>query len=317
MSNEELVARPPGAPEGAAAGQAPPFCLACWSPVAEWVPGGPRGRPRARCPRCGALERHRFLAFMLEQLGLVVATSGAVLDVAPQRQVQHVLKRLAGEAYVGMDLSDELDVDVRADITRLPFADATFDLVVCYHVLEHIPDDRRAIAELARVLAPGGVALVQVPWRDDRDTDEDPDAPVSERADRFGQDDHVRWYGRDFESRLAASGLRPYRLKPSEVLEEAELRRLSITPGEAVWLCRRSGVPGDGLPEAPLLRGVRRIQPYAGGWSFEIDAALREAELARADRERLLARRTVRAALALAALTRPLFRLTRRLRPRP
>lgn len=286
------------------------FCLACWRPVPEWAPGGTRGRPRARCPRCGALERHRFLAFLLEQLGTVVGTSRAVLDIAPQKQVQHVLKRLAPGAYVAMDLGDHLAIDLRGDITRLPFCDGAFDLIVCYHVLEHIPDDHAAMAELARVLAPGGLLILQVPWRSNRATDEDPAAPVEERVRRFGQDDHVRWYGRDFEERLASNGLRPYRLQPADVLEQPELERLSISGAEAVWLCRRSGGPA-GDRGSFALEGLRKIQPYAGGWSFELEAALREAEMARQERDRLLRRRSIRLVLAVAGLARPLFHLAR------
>ena len=45
----------------------------------------------------------------------------------------------------------------------MPFADGTFDLVLCNHVLEHIEDDQVAIKELARVLRPGGIAILQAP----------------------------------------------------------------------------------------------------------------------------------------------------------
>lgn len=310
------------------------FCLACWQPVHEWGLGGSRGRRRARCPRCGALERHRFLAFLLEQLGLVVASAGAVLDIAPQKQVQHVLKRLARDAYVGMDLFDHLGVDLRADITGLPFHDGAFDLIVCYHVLEHIPDDRAAMRELARILSPGGLAILQVPWRRNQETDEDPGAPVEERIRRFGQDDHVRYYGRDFEERLASAGLRPYRLDPVDLLDEGELGRLGVMPQETVWLCRRDGEGAGGRARgagggegagvrggagagarggggAVPLTGIRKIQPFAGGWTLEAEAALADAARARAERDRLLRRRSVRAVLAVAGLTRPLFRLAR------
>lgn len=56
---------------------------------------------------------------------------------------------------------------VLSDLTRLPFRTAAFDFIVCYHVLEHIPDDTAAMRELSRVLTAGGIALVQVPHKPD------------------------------------------------------------------------------------------------------------------------------------------------------
>lgn len=288
------------------------FCLACWHPVPEWGPGGTRGRPRARCPRCGALERHRFLAYVLHRLALFVASSRAVLDIAPQPQVQRVLRDLAPHAYVGTDLSDHLGVDLLSDVTRLPFRDGAFDVVICYHVLEHVPDDAAAMAELARVLAPSGLALVQVPWRSGEPTDEDPSAPPAERARRFGQDDHVRHYGCDFEDRLAGAGLRPYRFRPADLLDPGELERLALVPHEAVWLCRRAGARD---PE-PVLRGLRRTGAPTPSADQAVEDARREADELRAAYERLATRRSVRAALALAGLAAPVFRAARRLRRR-
>ena len=52
---------------------------------------------------------------------------------------------------------------VSADALKLPFADETFDRIICSEVLEHIPDDQTAIGELARVLRPGGSIAVTVP----------------------------------------------------------------------------------------------------------------------------------------------------------
>src|SRR6202021_2633687 len=49
------------------------------------------------------------------------------------------------------------------DALRLPFPSGSFDRVIAAEVLEHIPDDRRALAELARVLRPGGTIAVTVP----------------------------------------------------------------------------------------------------------------------------------------------------------
>src|SRR4029077_8850135 len=90
--------------------------------------------------------------------------------------------------------------------------DSYFYLILCSHVLEHVPDDRAAMSELRRVLAPGGLALVLTPYRPEVPTYEDPS--VSSPLDRmvaFGQQDHVRIYGMDLadrlrEARLAAGG---------------------------------------------------------------------------------------------------------------
>jgi len=50
-----------------------------------------------------------------------------------------------------------------SDITRLPFGDAVFDLVICSEVLEHVPNDRTAVTEIVRVLKPKGTLVVSVP----------------------------------------------------------------------------------------------------------------------------------------------------------
>ena len=101
--------------------------------------------------------------------------------------------------------SEQRGVDVRADLRRLPFDGAHFDISYCSNVLAYIPDDAAAMRELVRVLAPGGTAIVQVPLTGDT-TDEDASVTApAVRAERFGQADHVRQYGRDFKERLTAA----------------------------------------------------------------------------------------------------------------
>jgi glycosyltransferase involved in cell wall biosynthesis/SAM-dependent methyltransferase len=145
-----------------------------------------------------------------------------------------------GVVYVGMDFDPGADhrmVDVQASLTRLPFPDASVGLMSCFHVLEHIPDDAAAMREITRVLAPGGVAVVQVPRRTGVPTDEEPTAPPEERVRRFGQRDHVRFYGDDFEERLQAAGLRVQAITMKELYRPIECDLLGIDPDEPLWMC--------------------------------------------------------------------------------
>lgn len=227
----------------------PRFCAACRRRDVVFTPG-PGGRPGAACAWCRSLERHRFLALLLAALGPRVTGATTVLDIAPQARVHALLREHATAAlHVGLDLHADLDVDVRGDVTRLPLRAGSVDLLVCYHVLEHVPDDATAMAELRRVLAPAGTGLLQVPYRPTARTDEDPTAPVAERVRRFGQADHVRWYGGDFDDRLRAAGLLVQRVDPAEVLPDDVLWRGNIAPHEPVWLVR----PHDDGDDGPVV----------------------------------------------------------------
>lgn len=124
-----------------------------------------------------------------------------LLHFAPESAIERRVRPLAD--YVTADL-DPGAAMVAADITALPFEDASFDALLCIHVLEHVTDDRAATAELRRVLAPGGWGVVMVPLDLERaETYEDPSvtSPAARRRE-FWQEDHLRLYGRDLAERL-------------------------------------------------------------------------------------------------------------------
>lgn len=119
-------------------------------------------RRHAKCARCGALERHRLQWLVVERvLGARSIASAAMLHVAPEPFFRDRFRGGCSH-YVSVDI-ERRDVDCRVDLTRLAFADASFDLVFASHVLEHIRDDGAALAELRRVLRPGGCAFLPVP----------------------------------------------------------------------------------------------------------------------------------------------------------
>lgn len=210
-------------------------CPCCGSGFRRFDPG-PGGRPDAACPRCGSLERNRVLALML-RTWLEQESPRDILHFAPEGVIRRLLER-PGVGYAGADLDPDPG-DLRVDIQALPFADGSFDLIVCSHVLEHVPDDRLAMRELRRVLRPGGAALLQHPIDHSLEaTIEDPgETDPAERLRRFGQDDHVRRYADDIVVRLEQAGFAVERREGRAL--PRELRRLHRL--EEPWEPRASG----------------------------------------------------------------------------
>jgi predicted SAM-dependent methyltransferase len=132
-----------------------------------------------------------------------------LLHVAPERRLEKHLKAISSLDYLTADLLDP-DVMTKMDVTKIQFADNEFDAILCNHVLEHVPDDRKAMRELNRVLKFGGWAMLQVPISNRlQATYEDWSvrSPI-DRLRRFGQEDHVRVYGADYVERLTEAGFR-------------------------------------------------------------------------------------------------------------
>ena len=165
------------------------------------------GRQGSRCPACRSAERHRLLWLFLQRETNLVTDALSVLHIAPEPSIGARLRSLPNIAYVSGDLTPGAAMEV-IDITAIARPAETFDVVICNHVLEHVPDDAAAMREIFRVLRPGGVAYLQHPVDRRRATSYE-DFTITdprERIRRFGQDDHVRLYGTDFEPRLAAAG---------------------------------------------------------------------------------------------------------------
>ncbi len=213
-------------------------CPCCGGSFRAFLAGGVRRREGVRCPRCDSLERHRLVWLYLLRRTDLLSAPHRVLHVAPEPQFHERLADRANLDYVSADLASPLARE-RFDVVDIPYPDGSFDVVICNHVLEHVPDDARAMRELRRVLAPDGWAVLQTPVHSDREkTLEDPAvSDASERERLFGQPDHVRIYGRDFFERLEAAGFRVTRDRFARELSVEERTRYGLRKGEAVTVC--------------------------------------------------------------------------------
>ncbi|MBK9014254.1 MAG: class I SAM-dependent methyltransferase [Saprospiraceae bacterium] len=156
------------------------------------------------CPACGSLPRNRRLWQVLKGQNLM---HGNVLDFSPSRCLSRKMRKQKGIRYISSDYAGEFEAEKSHDITAIAEPDDQFDLVICYHVLEHVDDDRQAMAELYRVLKPGGKAVIQTPFKDDGIYEDPSIVTPGERLKHFGQEDHVRVYSADsLAERLRTAG---------------------------------------------------------------------------------------------------------------
>lgn len=212
-------------------------CCPCCGYIGHFVLFGIPPRLDALCPKCDSLERHRLLVLADRELGLFEG-SKSLLHFAPERVVAKLL-RARMTTYVTADLcaQDDLraqDVDAQENLEDMSFEDECFDIVLCIHVLEHV-DDGLALAEIHRILRPGGRLIAMVPivegWEE---TYEKADIASPEmRQLHFGQRDHVRRYGADFRERLRKAG---FQLNEFTAPAEDAIK-YSLHRGEKVFVC--------------------------------------------------------------------------------
>lgn len=215
------------------------FCPVCGTPLRELHPHGTPSRPNARCGVCNSLERHRlFWVFLQQQTDLFDGRPKTMLHTAPEVFLRSRLERVDGLGYVTVDLEPGRAM-FEVDLTSIPFPDDSFDVILSSHVLEHIPDDRAAMAELRRVLKPSGWALLDVPISGESTYEDDTITDPDERARHFGQWDHVRLYGRDFAERLRDAGFDVTIHYPTETLGESACRWMGLMSGQCIHIARK------------------------------------------------------------------------------
>lgn len=196
------------------------------------------------CPYCRCHDRERHLILFFEKLGFWDKLAGAsVLHLAPEKRLAARIEACRPARYVKGDLVPAREGIEKIDVTGIPYPDAAFDWVFCNHVLEHVPDDAKALSELFRVLKPGGIAILQTPFAAGLEKSlEDPDEINSDekRIEFYGQEDHVRLYGNDLFDRIKAAGFQLELKTHDDCLPDTDAVRYGVNRNEPLFLCRKA-----------------------------------------------------------------------------
>ena len=186
-------------------------------------------------PSNGARNRQRLVWHYLENKLNIFENEFKMLHTAPELSFYKILKKAKNIEYVPGDkmvdgYSNQQGIE-NIDLTNLQFDDYTFDLIVSNHVLEHIPDDRKAMSEIFRVLKNGGSAVITVPINENlSQTYEDPAIVLpKERENHFGQWDHVRFYSLDIKDRLEETGLKVEMIRYGDQFSKEDFEKFGFT----------------------------------------------------------------------------------------
>ncbi len=174
------------------------------------------------CPSCLCQDRHRSLLELLEKRSEFFSPDKRVIEVAPMRSFQqYSLERKNYQNYISFDY--ERFAMEQGDITQMRYETETCDYFLCFHVLEHIPDENKALCEINRVLKKKGILIIQVPidWNLKNTIEYGNPEPR--------ETNHVRRYGCDFETRLQSHGFEVSKHSVSQYLTSEDIEKYGLS----------------------------------------------------------------------------------------
>lgn len=217
------------------------YCPICGIQSENFQSFGYIPRSDALCPNCHSLERHRLSWLVIKDKTYNLdLTNKTMLHIAPEKVFISKFNELFNENYLTADLYDK-NAKIKMDITNIEYPAESFDFIYCSHVLEHIQDDKKAMAELYRVLKKEGWAILLVPIIAQNETEEDfPKNTAEERMKYYGHPEHVRNYGLDYKKRLEESGWNVDVIYPKDFLSEDDIELMGITKAAGeIYLCKK------------------------------------------------------------------------------
>ncbi len=213
------------------------ICPCCGWSFRKFLPYGTEKRPDVWCPKCFSFKRHRLIWLYLKEKTNLFSDKLKMLHIAPEFSFKKKFIKIPNLEYVAADLKSPL-ANVKMDITDIPYGDDSFDVIICSHVLEHIPNDQKAMKELFRVLKNGGWAILQSAlnplWKYTVEAEEL--TPADERTSILGKD-HKRKYGLDYKEKLERAGFKVKIENFAEELGQDLIRKYALDAAEKIYLC--------------------------------------------------------------------------------
>ena len=233
------------------------YCNCCNSRIRNLRPGGSSNpvfdkikvvgagyHENDYCPVCKSSYRTRIVKFYLDYID-AFGKNIRVLHIAPEAQIAYILSVKTNIEYIPGDIDPTpysyYTKITYIDLLSMQFDNEYFDLVICNHVLEHIPDDKKAMKEIYRVMKYGGSAILQVPISYSiKSTIEDMTITSwEERLEKYGHKDHVRIYGRDYFDRLRDTGFQVEIFNPFNARSALNISRLALDADERVFIAKK------------------------------------------------------------------------------
>ena len=201
------------------------------------------GLRKGGCYKCGALDRFKLIyTFLKYELNIFKDKSKKILHFAPETIIAQKFIEANFQNYIQADFFAEdqhceyNDNVKHMDVQNIPYTDNTFDLILCNHILEHVPNDQKALQEIYRVLKKDGLAILQVPIsKTESKTLENLNVTSEQERERlFGQKDHVRLYGQDYIYRLETAGFKVQSLNLFP-----KYPKFGLNPEEKLFICTK------------------------------------------------------------------------------
>ncbi len=142
------------------------------------------------CPKCGSLSRTRRLWKLVKG----ITQKKEILHFSASKSISQKIKKSSCNCYITSDFEGEFDAVKNYNIENIEEVDNTFNLIICYHVLEHIENDEKAMSELYRILKPNGECFIQTPFKEGDIFEDENIVSPEDRLKYFGQEDHLRIY---------------------------------------------------------------------------------------------------------------------------